>query len=301
NGPPTSVWGAKRAEAGHPAPFNLQYIGIGNEDRITPEFKERFKLIYEAVKAKHPEITIIGTSGPFPDGEDFTEGWDYATTLNLPVVDEHYYKEPAWMMANLARYDSYDRNKSKVYLGEYASWGNKLQNAIAEAAYMISLERNGDVVSMASYAPLLAKRDHIQWKTNMIFFDNTRLCLTPNYHVQKLFSTNHGDRYFSNIIFRDDNDSTLAASCVQETKTGNIILKLVNAGRESSMMKINLSTFKGINPLAELTTLTGKPDGENTLEDPNAIVPVMTSIKVSKVFQYSTPPMSLSVIRIKTR
>lgn len=301
NGPATSKWGSKRAEAGHPAPFKLEYIGIGNEDKITSEFEERFKLIFEAVKSKHPEITIIGTSGPFPDGEDFTKGWAHATSLQVPVIDEHYYKEPGWMMSNLDRYDSYDRTKSKVYLGEYASWGNKLRNAIAEAAYMISLERNGDVVSMASYAPLFAKKNHTQWKTDMIFFDNTTICLTPNYHVQKMFSVNQGDRYFDNIIARNLSDSTLAASCVQDTSTGDIILKLVNAGEKEKEMKIDLSRFKKISSSAQLVTLSGSSTAENTLEQPNVVSPSNGTLKVSKMFTYDAPPMSLSVIRIKTR
>jgi alpha-L-arabinofuranosidase len=301
NGPTTSPWGAKRAAAGHPAPFNLQYVGIGNEDKITPEFEERFTMIYEAVKAKHPEIVVIGTSGPFPDGDDFTKGWKYATSLGLPMIDEHYYKEPGWMMANLGRYDSYDRSKPHVYLGEYASWGNKMQNAIAEAAYMIGLERNGDVVSMASYAPLFAKKDHTQWKTNMIFFDNTGLCLTPNYHVQKMFSLNRGDVYFDNIVSKQAGDSTLAVSCVQDNKTGDVILKLVNASNEARIMKIDLSRFKKVIPEAVLTLLTGTADAENTLDHPQRVVPVTSAFKVSKAFTYTTKPMSLAVIRIKTR
>ncbi|HEY3402609.1 MAG TPA: alpha-L-arabinofuranosidase C-terminal domain-containing protein, partial [Ohtaekwangia sp.] len=301
NGPSTSKWGSKRAEAGHQAPFNLQYVGIGNEDKITPEFEARFKLIYEAVKTRHPEITVIGTSGPFPDGEDFSRGWEYATTLNVPMLDEHYYKEPSWMMSNLARYDSYDRSKSKVYLGEYASWGNKLQNAIAEAAYMISLERNGDVVSMASYAPLFAKKNHTQWKTDMIFFDNTSVCLTPNYHVQKLFSLNQGNYYVENVISKNKADTTLAASCVQDSKTGDIILKMVNAGDKAQVVKVDLSRFKKINSSASLAVLTGKPDAENTLDNPEAIVPIKSVYKAGRSFDYSTPPMSLSVIRIKTK
>src|SRR5690606_5634911 len=134
----------------------------------------------EAVHARHPEITLIGTVGPFSDGEDFEKGWALANELGLQMIDEHYYKEPDWFMANLYRYDGYDRSQAKVYLGEYASWGNKMRNAIVEAAYMIGLERNGDIVSMASYAPLLAKKNHTQWKTDMIFFDNTKICLTPN-------------------------------------------------------------------------------------------------------------------------
>jgi alpha-L-arabinofuranosidase len=185
NGPVNSVWGAKRAAAGHPASFNLEYIGIGNEDKITPEFEERFRAVFKAVKARHPEITVIGTSGPFHSGEDFEKGWKLAKELKVPIVDEHYYTDPTWFINNQYRYDKYNRKDGEVYLGEYASWGNKMKNAIAEAAFMTAFERNGDVVRMASYAPLLAKKDFTQWTTDMIFFDNTKICLTPNYYVQK--------------------------------------------------------------------------------------------------------------------
>jgi alpha-N-arabinofuranosidase len=301
NGPANSTWGAKRAAAGHPDPFNLEYIGIGNEDKITPEFESRFKLIYNAVKLKYPNITIIGTVGPFSEGEDFNKGWKYADGLDLLMVDEHYYKEPKWYMDNLKRYDSYDRNKSKVYLGEYASWGNKMRNAIAEAAYMVGLERNGDVVTMASYAPLFAKRDHTQWKTDMIFFDNTSMILTPNYYVQKMFSVNQGDTYFGNIVSIPAGDSTLAASCVQDKKSGDVILKLVNTGSEAKKMNVNLTAFRKILPHAEQHVLTGLAESENTFDNPTAVVPVTSAFKASKSFNYSTPSMSLTVIRIKTK
>jgi alpha-L-arabinofuranosidase len=301
NGPVTSTWGAKRAAAGHPAPFNLEYVGIGNEEKITPEFEQRFRMIYEAVKAKHPEFTLIGTSGPFSDGEDFTRGWEYATSLNVPMVDEHYYKDPKWMMDNLNRYDTYDRSQPKVYLGEYASWGNKVHNAIVEAAYMVGLERNGDVVSLSSYAPLFAKKDRTQWKTDMIFFDNTSLVLTPNYHVQRMFSVNQGDTYFSDIISMNAGDTTLAASCVQDSSTGDVILKLVNAGNEAKVMKFNLGGFKKIVSTAEQEVLTSASDSENTFDNPKQVVPVKSTFKASKAFEYNTLPMSLTVIRIKTR
>jgi alpha-L-arabinofuranosidase len=188
-----------------------------------------------------------------------------------------------------------------VYLGEYASWGNKLKNAIAEAAYMIGLERNGDIVSMASYAPLFAKKDHTQWRTDMVFFDNTRICLTPNYHVQKMFSVSQGDVYFDNIFSMDKTDSTLAASCVQDTKTGDLILKMANAGNEAKPMKVNLAGFKKIISSAEKTVLTGNPEDENTLEHPQIVTPVNSAFKAGRSFEYLAPPMSLSVIRIKTK
>lgn len=195
NGPTNSTWGAKRAAAGHPLPFNMEYLGVGNEDAQTPAFGVRFKMIYEAVKAKHPEITVIGTVGPAHSGFDYTEGWKFARELCLDMVDEHYYEKPEWFLNNLRRYDSYDRAGTKVYLGEYASWGNTLFNALAEAAYLTSLERNGDVVRMASYAPLLARQHHTQWNPNLIYFNNTTVCPTVNYYVQQLFGRNQGDVY----------------------------------------------------------------------------------------------------------
>jgi alpha-L-arabinofuranosidase len=301
NGPVTSTWGAKRAAAGHPAPFHLEYVGIGNEDKITPEFQERFKMIYDAVKARHPEITVIGTVGPFPSGEDYEKGWKLADQLNVPVVDEHYYSQPDWFISNQYRYDAYKRNATEVYVGEYASWGNKMKNAIAEAVYMTALERNGDVVRMASYAPLLAKKNYTQWKTDMIFFDNISICPTPNYYVQKLFSSNQGDYYFDNVIKKNTNDSALAGSCVYETKSGDVILKLVNAGDQLKTVKINLSPFKKINSSAVKTELSGDGDAMNTFDHPKIIAPVTSQFEVKKVFGYSVPPMSLTVIRIKTR
>ncbi|GAB1451183.1 hypothetical protein MASR2M47_12390 [Draconibacterium sp.] len=299
NGPATSTWGALRAAAGHPEPFNLEYVGIGNEDKITPEFQERFEMIYEAVKTNHPEITVIGTVGPFHSGEDFDKGWEIAEELKLSVIDEHYYVQPEWLMANLQRYDKYPRSSSKVYLGEYASWGNKMKNAIAEAAYLTALERNGDVVHMASYAPLLAKKGFTQWNTDMIFFDNVNILLTPNYHVQKMFMTNQGETWFDKVISKNESDTTLAASCVQDSKTGDIILKMVNYSDSVKPMKVNLDKFGRIAPQAEKTVLSGHTDDENTFENLQKVVPISSVVEVSKTFDYSAPPMSLTVFRIK--
>jgi alpha-L-arabinofuranosidase len=176
-----------------------------------------------------------------------------------------------------------------------------MSNAITEAAYLVSLERNGDVVKMASYAPLLAKKGFTQWTTDMIYFDNVKICPSVNYYVQKMFSTNQGDHYFDNIISKEARDSSVAASCVKDSKTGDIILKLVNVGNEPKIMKINLSGFKNIVPDAEKTLLAGKADAENTFENPNTVVPLLSAYKVSSKFVYSTPAMSLTVIRIKNK
>ncbi len=301
NGPPTSKWGSLRAAAGHPAPFNLEFVGIGNEDKITPEFKQRFKIIYDAVRAKYPEITIIGTVGPFPDGEDFTKGWEYADALDVPMIDEHYYKEPQWFLGNQYRYDTYDRTRAQVYLGEYASWGNKMYNAIAEAIYMIGLERNGDVVRMASYAPLLAKKGRTQWKTDLIFFDNTTICLTPNYYVQQLFSLNQGDVFFRDVFLNTPADSTLAASCVRDSSSGDLILKIVNADKTQREVKANLTAFGRIAATGEQTVLSGEAEAENTFENLAMISPARSTVKVQKAFRYTAPAMSLTVIRIKSK
>ena len=301
NGPVASTWGAKRAAAGHPEPFHLEYIGIGNEDKITPEFEQRFQMIYDAVKAKHPEITVVGTVGPFPAGEDYEKGWKLANQIAVPVVDEHYYSQPEWFISNQYRYDAYDRKKSKVYVGEYASWGNKMRNAIAEAAYMTALERNADVVAMASYAPLFAKKGFTQWNPDMIYFDNSNVYPTINYYVQKMFLTNQGDTYFDGVIVKNASDSSLAASCVQDSKSGDIILKLVNAGKEAKNMSINLAGFKKIIADAKRTIIMGKPDAANTFDQPQTVLPQQSMFQVKKAFEYAAPPMSLTILRIKTK
>ncbi|MDN5288503.1 MAG: alpha-L-arabinofuranosidase domain protein [Mucilaginibacter sp.] len=303
NGPVSSTWGAKRAEAGHPKPFNLEYLGIGNEDKITSEFRERFKMIYDAVRAKYPKITLVGTVGPGPAGDDYEQGWKLADQLAIPVVDEHYYEKPEWFLHNTKRYDTYVRSKSKVYIGEYASKGNKLFNALAEAVYMTALERNGDVVKMASYAPLIARQNYTSWNPNLIYFSNTAVAPTVNYYVQQLFSTNQGDQYYADIVSFSEGkgirDSTLAASFVKDSKTGDLILKLVNAGTSTTQAKVNLDGFGPINPKASRTILTGAPGAENTFANPGNVIPETSAFMAGKSFLYEIPPYSLTVIRIK--
>lgn len=299
NGPVTSTWGAKRAEAGHPAPFNLKYVGIGNEDKMTPEFEERFQMIYDAVRTTYPEIVLIGNVGNRSGGPDYEKGWKLANQWQLPMVDEHYYEQPDWFIRNQNRYDNYKRGAVDVYIGEFASSGNKLRNAIAEAVYMTALERNGDVVKMASYAPLLAKKGFTQWTTDMIFFDNTQIYFTPNYHVQKLFLHNSGDYYFDHVIAKDEEDKTLATSCVRDSKSADIILKIANYGDKEKTVTIDLKQFGRIASQAKLIVMKGDADALNSFEEPNNIIPVESTLKIKKVFDYTVPPMSVSVIRVK--
>jgi len=305
NGPVTSPWGAKRAIAGHPKPFHLQYIGIGNEDAQTDQFRDRFKMIYDAVRAKHPEITIIGTVGPAPSGKDYDLGWKFADNLSVPVVDEHFYEKPEWFLDNNNRYDTYRRQNSQVYIGEYASWGNALINALSEAAFMTSLERNGDIVRMASYAPLLANLNHTSWNPNLIYFNNRTMVPTVNYYVQQLFSTNQGDIYFPNkvnfISEKAGKDSTLAASCVKDNKTGDIILKIVNVGSRPASAKISLEDLNIREGDASLKILKGDPADKNTFSQPENIIPVSSSVSFAALENYTAPAYSLSIIRVSTR
>ncbi|MDR0573447.1 MAG: carbohydrate binding domain-containing protein, partial [Tannerella sp.] len=195
NGDSHTPYGKMRAEAGHPAPFNLKYIGVGNEDLISDAFEERFTMIYNAMKEKHPEIIVIGTVGPFCEGTDYEEGWKLSDKLNLQMVDEHYYQTPGWFLNNQDFYDKYDRARSaNVYLGEYAAHlpgrPNNLETALCEALYLTSLERNGDVVEMTSFAPLLAKEGHTNWNPDLIYFNNKEVKPTVGYYVQQLYGQN---------------------------------------------------------------------------------------------------------------
>jgi alpha-L-arabinofuranosidase len=194
NGPATSTWGKKRAEMGHPRPFGLTHLAVGNEENLPDEFFARFQKFRTAIEAKYPDITVISNSGPDDTGSTFDRAWELNREGKVDMVDEHYYNSPQWFLQNNDRYDSYDRNGPQVFLGEYASQGNAMKNALAEAAFMTGLERNADIVKLASYAPLLANEDYVQWRPDLIWFNNHASWNSANYEVQKLFMTNVGDR-----------------------------------------------------------------------------------------------------------
>lgn len=191
NGGANTVWGAKRAAMGHPASFNLEYIGIGNEE-VHQEFYDRLPLFVNAIRARYPDIKIIGSAGPFAAGGEYERGWQSARETQVDFVDEHYYQAPEWFIAHAHRYENYPINRPKVFLGEYASWGNTTQNALAEAVYMVGLQ-NAPAVGLACYAPMLCHVDYVNWRPDMIWFDNHRMFLTVNYHVQSLFMQHQGD------------------------------------------------------------------------------------------------------------
>ena len=301
NGPATSTWGAQRAAAGHPAPFHLQYLGIGNEDRITPEFRERFQLLNSAIKAKYPHIEVIGTVGPNPNGEDFDLGWKFAQEQHVDLVDEHYYKSPQWFLDNLTRYDGYPRNQTAVYVGEYAAHDQKrrstLRSALAEAAYLTHLERNGDIVRLTSYAPLMAKYGHISWAPNLIFFDNSQIVRTINYYVQQMFSANAGDTWLPTIASDAAMKAAeLAVSTVRDPATGDLIVKLVNNTAAARPMKIAFDDFKPKNTSATLTVLAGlDPLMENNEHTSVPLQPTTCTVPIGS--PYEVPAYSLSILR----
>ena len=293
-------WGKKRAEAGHPKPFNLKYIGIGNEDMITEVFVERFTMIYNVVKEKHPEVTIIGTVGPFYEGTDYEEGWELATKMGIPMVDEHYYNTPGWFINNQDFYDRYDRNKSKVYLGEYAAHlpgrPNNIETALAEALYLTSVERNADVVTMTSYAPLLAKEGHTQWNPDLIYFNNTEVKPTVGYYTQLLYGQNAGTEYLpSEVQVKSRQDAVkkrISVSVVRDEHTSDLIVKMVNLLPVSAKADIALPSLDGMNKSAKKIVLAGDPKDKNAR-------PVESAIEVNESFAYELPAYSFTVIRIQ--
>lgn len=188
----SAQWGRIRCELGHPEPFGLEYIGIGNEE-VGEGFFERYPYFHKAIKEKYPDIQIIASSGPFAAGREYEKGWNCARRNHADLVDEHYYMAPEWFLANHHRYDSFDEKDPRVFLGEYASWGNTWYNALIEASYMTGMERNSEKVGLACYAPLLCNVNYINWKPDMIWFDNHQAYGTANYYVQKLFMNHQGD------------------------------------------------------------------------------------------------------------
>ena len=299
NGDIKTKWGKIRAEAGHPKPFNLKYIGIGNEDLISDVFEERFKMIYNAMKQNHPEITVIGTVGPFYEGSDYVEGWKLADKLQVPMVDEHYYVSPGWLIYNQDFYDKYDRSKSKVYLGEYASHlpgrPNNLETALSEALYLTAVERNADIVQMASYAPLLAKERHTQWSPDLVYFNNDEVKPTVGYYVQQLYGNNSGTQYIPVQISMSDNNpavrNRVGYSVVKDEKTGDVIIKMVNMLPVEVKTTIDLSGIS-ITGKGTKTTLKGVPASRT--EKPSVEYCIYKNEEV-------LPPYSFSVLRFPSK
>ena len=290
NGDISTQWGKVRAEMGHPEPFHMKFIGIGNE-QWGPEYPARLEKFIEAIRAKYPEIQIVGSSGPQAEGKDFAYLWPEMKRLKVDLVDEHYYRPPQWFLDNATRYDSYDRKGPKVFAGEYASHHknrkNNFESALTEASFMTGLERNADVVHMATYAPLLAHVDAWQWRPDLIWFDNLRMVRTPNYYVQKLYGHYAGTNVLP-LTWKQaplTGQEGLYGSAVIDTNKNEIIVKLSNVSQENRQIVVSLEGMKKkmqLRPEVETILLKGGADEENTLDTPDAIVPVSTSATLNR-------------------
>ena len=311
NGATTTQWGGLRAEMGHPKPFDLKYLGIGNE-QWGEQYVERYKIFAAAVRKAHPEIKLITGSGPFRAGELFDYLWGEMKNMDADLVDEHYYSPPEWFLHNANRYDNYQRKGPKIFAGEFAAHGeeeeyptsrNTWYSALCEAAYMTGLERNADVVNMASYAPLFAHVEAWQWRPDLIWFDNLHAVGTPNYYVQKLYSTNRGSHVVP-IMEKGKaltGQDSLYASATINKATKEVCLKLVNIQATPMAIEINL---KGANPsqktaVAQVLTAENLMD-YNTLENPKKVCPVEKEIDISgSQFEMTLDAKSFTVLKVK--
>ncbi|MEO6330677.1 MAG: alpha-L-arabinofuranosidase C-terminal domain-containing protein [Ginsengibacter sp.] len=311
NGDATTKWGKVRAEMGHPSSFNLKMMGVGNEN-WGPQYIERLKIFTKAIKAKYPDFKLVNSSGTDPSGDRFDYLNGELRKMNADIIDEHYYRRPEWFFANARKYDNYPRNHTKIFGGEYAAQSDKTVSidnknswltALSEAAFMTGLERNADVVSMASYAPLFAHIDGWQWTPDLIWVNNLQSYGTPDYYVQKLFALNKGTRVVP-ITLNDDvvagQDSLYATAAIDE-KTNELIIKVVNA---SDKQQVNTISFKGTKKLASKGSLTVLQSDDlysvNSFDQPQKVSPKETAISLSgKKLNLNAAPYSFSIVRIK--
>ncbi len=313
NGGTDTKWGKLRADMGHPAPFNLQQIGVGNE-QWGPLYPVRLEKFMKAIRAKYPKMKIVGTSGPSPDdndGKQFSYGWEQMKKLKADLVDEHYYRDQDWFMNNVTRYDNYDRKGPKVFAGEYAchvkedpadfpTAKNVFEAALAEAAIMTGFERNADIVHMATYAPLFAHVEGWQWRPDLIWMDNLTTVRTPNYYVQQLYGQNPGTHVLSLLEGKKPvtGQDGLCASAVYDKNTNGYIVKMTNT---STAPKEVIITFKGIKSLGngKVTTLhADRMDAANTIEKKNNVVPKTADVQADgNVLRTTIPAKTFAVYR----
>lgn len=312
NGDVNTPWGKIRSEMGHPEPFNLKMIGVGNE-QWGPEYIERYTIFEKAIKSKYPTIKIVSGAGPFPEGDYFEYGMKELKKLNAEIVDEHYYKNPKWFRDNATRYDNYDRKGPKIFAGEYAAQSvaiaspdnkNNWECALSEAAFMTGLERNAEVVNLTSYAPLMAHEEAWQWTPDLLWFNNLEAYGSANYYVQKLFATNKGTDLIpitsngKNLIGQNN----LYASAVKDMNTKEVIIKLINTSSIIQDVNLELKGIK-IDTKGIKTTLTSTNlQDENSFENPKKISPTEEVIKTKENrVTSSLSAYSVNIIKIKMK
>jgi alpha-L-arabinofuranosidase len=314
NGDTNTTWGAKRAALGHPEPFHLKMLGVGNE-QWGQQYIDRYTVFAQALKEKYPDIQLVSAAGPDPGDTRFQFAWSKLRELHADIIDEHCYARPEWFLANTHRYDHYDRNGPKVFMGEYAAQSDKVVSvknrntvecALAEAAYMTGLERNADIVRMASYAPLFANTEAWQWTPDLIWVNSLNIYETPDYYVQQMFCRNRGDEVLpaqlDGIATTSSGIQNLYASATRDEQAGEIILKVVNPGDTAQNVQVNLAGAKSVSPEAGELVLAGNPDDENSMEQPEHISPVQSTIgNAAANFSCDFQPHSLTVLRIKAK
>ena len=288
NGDVNTTWGKKRAEMGHPEPFNMKYIGVGNEQWDTLYYK-RLTPFVKAIRAKYPNIKIVGTSGPDSEGKMFELGWQDMKKQKADLVDEHFYRPESWFLNSGLRYESYDRKGPKVFAGEYACHGkgkkwNHYEASILEAAFMTDMERNADVVYMTAYAPLLAHVDGWQWRPDLVWFDNTEMFKTCSYYVQQMYAQNKGTNVLSLTMNKkpvagQEGQNGLFASAVLDANANTVIVKVINTGKTAQDISLNLVGMKGEKTAKTITLNHSGMDDENSIEAPDKIAPVQGSVK----------------------
>lgn len=313
NGDTTTTWGKKRAEMGHPAPFNMKYLGVGNEQWDTLYF-ERLEPFVKAIRAKYPNIKLIGTSGPDSEGKMFEIGWKAMKEQKVDLVDEHFYRPESWFLSHGLRYESYDRKGPKVFAGEYACHGrgkkwNHFETSLYEAAFMTDLERNADVVHMTAYAPLFAHVDGWQWRPDLIWYDNTRMFKTVSYYVQQMYATNKGTNVLkmtmdNKPVAGQEGQNGLFASAVVDKAENIVIVKVINTSKEKQSVSINLLGLKGAAQAETITLTHNEMDAENTLDEPEKITPKAGTVsceagKKNSILNDELPAMSFRIYKIK--
>jgi alpha-L-arabinofuranosidase len=306
NGEVTTKWGSLRAQMGHPEKFNMKFIGVGNE-QWDEQYIERYKIFEKAIKSRHPEIKIVSGSGPYSSGRYFEYGWNELKKLSPDLIDEHYYMAPDWFLKNATRYDNYDRKGIKVFAGEYAVHGkesmepesrNTWWSALCEAAFMTGLERNADIVNMASYAPLLAHVDAWQWRPDLIWFDNLTTMGTPNYYVQKLFSNYKGTRVVPVLSEGKalTGQENLYASSTIDMKNGKLYIKIVNSSDKKKPMTLSLGALSYKKIVSKETLRSDNKDDFNKIANPKLIYPVSTQVKIAgRKITAEAEPLSVNV------
>ena len=314
NGAVTTKWGKVRADMGHPAPFNLKFIGIGNE-QWGSEYPERLEPFMKAIRKAHPEIKIIGSSGPDSEGKQFEYLWPEMKRLKADLVDEHFYRPESWFLSQGASYDNYDRKGPKVFAGEYACHGkgkkwNHFNASLLEAAFMTGLERNADIVHMATYAPLFAHVEGWQWRPDMIWFDNLKSVRSVSYYVQQLYAHNKGTNVVpltmnNKPVTGAEGQKGLFASAVWDKDSQSYIVKVVNTSDEAQPLSLTFAGMKKKEVLSKgvcIKLQSTDPDKDNTLDNPQAIVPVQTEVSaMGNAFDTQIEPKTFAIYKfVKT-